>query len=91
MQGPSPGKGPKGRDSTESLLQDESPKEFLFTKTGMPTLETLKHNGKIKLINYPKPDEVVTEKPMKPLNGYHIYLRTIRDETRATNPTLTFH
>jgi hypothetical protein len=38
----------------------------LFTKNGKPTLETLRHNGKLQLIDVPAPDEVVTERPKKP-------------------------
>jgi len=68
----------------------KSSEPLLFGKNGLPTLETLKHNGKIKLITYPEADEVVTEKPRKPMNGYLIYIKTIREEVRRQNPNKSF-
>ena len=56
----------------------------------MPTLETLKLNGKINLIDYPAADEIVKEKPRKPLNPYLIYVKNIRDEIKKDNPKLSF-
>ena len=46
----------------------------------MPTIETLKINGKIDLIDYPDPNEKITIKPRKPLNAYQIFIKNNREE-----------
>ena len=46
-----------------------------YYKNGFPTLDTLKSNGKINLIDYPNPSEDVTDKPRKHLHSYLIYVK----------------
>ena len=61
-----------------------------FYKNGLPTLDTLKYNGKINLIDYPDPNEKVTEKPRKHLHSYLIYVKATRNDLKLAYPHLTF-
>jgi len=56
----------------------------------MPTLETLRINGKINLIDYPSPNEKITEKPWKPLNAFLIYIKNNRDEVLSGQGELEY-
>ena len=56
----------------------------------MPTLETLRINGKINLIDYPDPNEKVTERPRKPLNAFLIYIKNNRDEVLSGQGELEY-
>ena len=80
---------PSEFDVKEDVEQEEDP-NLLFTKNGMPTIETLKHSGLIKLIEYQAPDEIVTERPKRPLGGYLIYIKTIRDDIKLNFPYYSF-
>ena len=57
---------------------------------GMPTLDTLRANGKINLIDYPDPNEKVTEKPRKHLHSYLIFVKDTRNDLKIANPNLSF-
>ena len=65
------------------------PNQMLYYKDGLPTLETLRANGKINLIDY-KEDKVVTEKPRKCLHSYLLYVKDTRNDLKLENPNLTF-
>lgn len=56
----------------------------------MPTLETLRANGKINLIDYPNPNEKVTEKPRKHLHSYLLFVKDTRNDLKIANPNLSF-
>ena len=56
----------------------------------MPTLDTLRANGKISLIEYPNPDDQVTEKPRKHLHSYLIYVKHTRNDLKLAYPNLSF-
>ena len=53
-------------------------------------MDTLKYNGKINLIDYPDPNEKVTEKPRKHLHSYLIYVKATRNDLKLAYPHLTF-
>lgn len=48
----------------------------------MPTLATLKSNGKLDLIQYPEPKdgELIIVAPQKPLSAYQIYMKQMREK-----------
>ena len=59
-------------------------------QNGMPTLDSLRANGKINLIEYPDPSEKVTEKPRKHLHSYLIFVKDTRNDLKIANPNLSF-
>ena len=61
-----------------------------FYKDGLPTLATLRANGKINLIEYPNEDMPVTEKPRKYLHAYLLFVKDTRNDLKCQNPGLTF-
>lgn len=58
--------------------------------TGYPTLDTLRANGMINLIEYPNPNLPVTEKPRKYLHPYLLYVKRVRAELKLANPNCSF-
>lgn len=56
----------------------------------MPTLDTLRANGKIALIDYPDENAIVTEKPRKYLHAYLLFVKNIRNDLKQKNPDLSF-
>ena len=62
----------------------------LHYRNGLPTLDTLRANGKINLIDYPDPNSMVTEKPRKHLHSYLIFVKATRNDLKINNPNLTF-
>jgi len=64
--------------------------ERKFLKEGLPTLETLRANGKINLIDYPNESMPVTDKPRKSLHSYMLYVKDTRNDLKQSNSNLTF-
>lgn len=59
-------------------------------KNGLPTMDTVRANGKISLIDYPDPSSIVSEKPRKYLHAYLIFVKNTRNELKIQNPNLSF-
>jgi len=70
--------------------ENQIPNDRQFMKNGLPTLDTVRANGKISLIDYPDPSAVVTEKPRKYLHSYLLFVKDTRNDLKIGNPNLSF-
>ena len=66
------------------------PKHSTLNAEGWPTLETVKRNGKINLIDLEEIKEPVTERPRKHLTSYLLYVKDTRADLKNENPNMSF-
>ena len=55
-----------------------------------PTLDTLRRNGKLELLDFHDPNMAVVDKPRKPLHAYLFFVKNMRNATKLANPNITF-